>query len=46
MFHVFNMGLGMLVVIPPGEIEAARGLLPELRQVGEIVAGERVVELV
>jgi len=39
MFHVFNMGLGMLVVIPPDQQEKAQALLPELTRVGDMVAG-------
>ncbi|MCC6801739.1 MAG: phosphoribosylformylglycinamidine cyclo-ligase [Anaerolineae bacterium] len=42
MFHVFNMGLGMLLVVPPEQAGAARAVLPELALVGEIVAGTGV----
>jgi phosphoribosylformylglycinamidine cyclo-ligase len=45
MFHAFNMGLGMLVIVPAHQVSAAQTLLPELRHVGEIVAGEARVEL-
>jgi phosphoribosylformylglycinamidine cyclo-ligase len=45
MFHAFNMGLGMLIVIPASEAEAAQGILPELRRVGEIIAGESSVQV-
>jgi phosphoribosylformylglycinamidine cyclo-ligase len=39
MFHVFNMGLGMLVVIPSDQEAHAKQILPELTRVGEMVAG-------
>ncbi|MBN1993246.1 MAG: phosphoribosylformylglycinamidine cyclo-ligase [Anaerolineae bacterium] len=40
MFHVFNMGLGMLVVVSPEEVAAAQAALPELYVVGKIVGGK------
>ena len=41
MFHVFNMGLGMLVIVPTEEAERVIGLLPEdAKLVGEIVPGD------
>ena len=41
MFHVFNMGLGMLVIIPPDHLPQAQKLLAdEGPLVGEIVAGD------
>jgi len=45
MFEVFNMGLGMLLVYRPEAVPRVRALLPEAREVGEIVegAGVRVV---
>jgi phosphoribosylformylglycinamidine cyclo-ligase len=39
MFHVFNMGLGMLLVVPRNQVEAACAALPDLALVGEIVGG-------
>jgi phosphoribosylformylglycinamidine cyclo-ligase len=41
MFHAFNMGLGMLVVVPIAELERVQGML-ECFLVGEIVAGSGV----
>lgn len=39
MYHVFNMGLGMLVVVPPDQAERALATLPgDLHFVGGIVA--------
>ena len=40
MAHVFNMGLGMLVVAPAGQAAAALRALGEGWVVGEVVAGE------
>jgi phosphoribosylformylglycinamidine cyclo-ligase len=42
MFRVFNMGLGMIVVIPREQVDAARGLVETLTQVGEVVSGAGV----
>jgi phosphoribosylformylglycinamidine cyclo-ligase len=39
MFHVFNMGLGMLAVIPAAQAAQAQDALPEAYLVGEIVSG-------
>ena len=41
MFHVFNMGLGMLVVAPPEHVSLAQAALPgEVYVAGDIVAGQ------
>ena len=46
MFHVFNMGLGMLVVVPPEAVAAAQAALPgELAVVGEAVSGDNNVSV-
>jgi phosphoribosylformylglycinamidine cyclo-ligase len=46
MFHVFNMGLGMLAVVPPEQVATAQAALPEgLHVVGEVVAGAQGVTL-
>lgn len=45
MFHAFNMGLGMLVIVPVGQVGQAQAAVGELRQVGEIVPGERQTTL-
>ncbi|GAB4510069.1 MAG: phosphoribosylformylglycinamidine cyclo-ligase [Anaerolineae bacterium] len=37
MFHVFNMGLGMLVVVAEAQANVALAAVPELRRVGYIV---------
>lgn len=36
MFRVFNMGLGMLVILPPDQLDRAQAVLPELDHVGSI----------
>jgi len=50
MFRTFNMGIGYLVIVPPTAAETAARLLREegekVARLGEIVAGERGVELV
>jgi len=50
MFRTFNMGIGFVVVVPPGEgaVAAAMTTLGDLGvyRLGEIVEGERGVELV
>ena len=50
MFRTFNMGVGYLVIVPPTAAETAARLLREegekVARLGEIVAGERGVELV
>ncbi len=44
MFHAFNMGMGMLVVVAPEQVKNAQAALPnELSVVGEIVAGQHEV---
>jgi phosphoribosylformylglycinamidine cyclo-ligase len=44
MFHVFNMGLGMLVIVSPEQKELAQITLnEEVFIVGEIVSGEAVI---
>ena len=50
MFRTFNMGVGYLVIVPPTAAETAARLLREegetVARLGEVVAGERGVELV
>ncbi len=46
MFHVFNMGLGMLAVVAPEQAAQAQAALPdEIFLVGEVVAGEQRVHI-
>ncbi|MBI5957224.1 MAG: phosphoribosylformylglycinamidine cyclo-ligase [Chloroflexi bacterium] len=47
MFRVFNMGLGMLLVIPPAQVNLVRQTLAdEIFTVGEIVQGESMVTVI
>ena len=44
MHHVFNMGLGMLVIVPPAQAALAlKTLGTDIYQVGEMVEGEKKV---
>ncbi len=45
MFHTFNMGLGMLVIVPQDQVEQARQIQPELSIVGEVISGHNRVEI-
>ncbi len=45
MFHVFNMGLGMLVVVPAGHVALAQSVVTPLYLVGEITAGREGVTI-
>lgn len=41
-YHAFNMGIGMLVIVPAHARDSALAILPEATHVGEIVAGSGV----
>ncbi|MGL4610960.1 MAG: phosphoribosylformylglycinamidine cyclo-ligase, partial [Trueperaceae bacterium] len=43
MFRAFNMGLGMMIVVDAKDVEKAQQRLLELRLVGRLVAGQKVV---
>jgi phosphoribosylformylglycinamidine cyclo-ligase len=45
MFRVFNMGLGMLVVIPGDQVELAQSTLDDVYVVGEIVRAVRTITI-
>jgi phosphoribosylamine--glycine ligase / phosphoribosylformylglycinamidine cyclo-ligase len=45
MYRVFNMGLGMLVMVSESDVIKARGVLPELEVVGNLVTGTKSVTL-
>lgn len=45
MAHVFNLGLGMLVILPAEQAPLALAALDEGWIVGEVVAGEQVCEI-
>ena len=50
MYHVFNMGVGMVLVLPPSQVDTAIALLQELGEspalIGEITYGERSVRII
>ena len=49
MQRVFNLGLGMVIAVPPGEVEAASAVLASVNQaswvVGGLVVGDRCVQI-
>ncbi len=45
MYRVFNMGLGMIIVCDPSNIQTIKALIPEVNVVGEVttsLAGQRI----
>ena len=50
MYHVFNMGVGLVLVLPPNQIDAAIASLREAGEspslIGEIIHGEKCVQIV
>ena len=50
MYHVFNMGVGMVLVLPPNQIETAVAALRESGEspflIGEIIPGEKRVQII
>ena len=50
MYHVFNMGVGMVLVLPPNQIDTAIASLRELDEspslIGEIIRGAKCVQIV
>jgi len=49
MYHTFNMGMGMAIIVAPGDLQVCRDRLTAAGQqyyiVGEIITGERPVDL-
>ncbi len=43
-YRVFNMGIGMVLVVDAGQADGVLGLLPEAKVIGELIpaGGERV----
>jgi phosphoribosylformylglycinamidine cyclo-ligase len=41
-FRALNMGLGMLIIVPPAAVAAAQHALPEVCVVGEVIDGDGV----
>ena len=50
MYHVFNMGVGLVLVLPPNQIDAAIASLRESGEspslIGEIIYGEKCVQII
>ena len=50
MYHVFNMGIGLVLVIPPDQVDTAIAALKDMSEspflIGKIIHGERGVEIV
>ena len=50
MYHVFNMGVGLVLVLPPNQIDVAIASLRELGEspslIGEVIHGEKCVEII
>ena len=50
MYHVFNMGVGLVLVLPPNQIDMAIASLRELGEspslIGEIIQGEKCVQII
>lgn len=44
-FHVFNMGLGMIIMLPNDHAQSAQKLMPELRHVGSIIQASDAVRV-
>lgn len=42
MFHTFNMGIGMVVVVAKEDADRAVKCLPQARVIGEVVKGDAV----
>ena len=44
MYRVFNMGIGMVLICPPGNVDRLVRALPEAKVIGEVVkqAGKKV----
>jgi len=46
MFHTFNMGIGMVLVVSPNKRKRLLSRLPQARPIGEVVSGKRQVKIV
>jgi len=46
MFHTFNMGIGMVLVVSPAERGRLLSRLPQAKPIGEVVSGRRQVKVV
>ena len=50
MFHIFNMGIGMIMIVPQSDAEVVlrdlKNLKEQARIIGEIVKGNRIVNII
>jgi len=46
MFHTFNMGIGMVLVVSPAKRKRFLSLVPQARAIGEVISGRRQVNIV
>lgn len=46
MYRVFNMGIGLVLIVAPENLEDVLSALPELKSIGQIRAGERTISFV
>ena len=46
MFHTFNMGIGMVLIVSPAKRKRLLSRLPQARPIGEVVSGRRQVKIV
>ncbi len=46
MFHTFNMGIGMVIIVSPDKRKRIISLLPQARPIGKVVSGRRQVKIV
>jgi len=46
MFHTFNMGIGMILIVPPDKRKRLLSRLPQARPIGKVVSGRRQVNIV
>jgi len=46
MFHTFNMGIGMVLIVSPAKRKRLLSRLPRARPIGEVVSGRRQVKIV
>jgi len=46
MFHTFNMGIGMVLIVPPVDRKRLLARLPGTCHIGEVVSGRRQVKIV
>ncbi len=46
MFHTFNMGIGMVLIVSPAKRKRLLSRLPQARPIGEVVSGRRQVKII